>query len=186
MWKCIWLFQRLIAPQCLTLLWIFSDTHPSPFCTTPTPGMKTLQTAGVYYILFFYTATTRAISHWFPIHSLPSHLLGSQWCSLFEADLIPHICTSIFLKRSDYDCFDPFHKRKLRPQQPATLKREVIASRSSLQIFSRLTWEHYTPHTLANNNFPADLMNRKAQGRWLKNEIKMAPIFSLEVISWIT
>lgn len=59
----------------------------------------------------------------------------------FEADLIPHICTSIFLKSADRDCFDPFHKRVVRPKQPATLKSEVISSNSLLQILSWLTWE---------------------------------------------
>lgn len=59
----------------------------------------------------------------------------------FEADLISHIRTSIFLKRAEYDCFDPFHMRKLRPEQPATLKREVISFPDFLQIFFWLTWE---------------------------------------------
>lgn len=128
-----------------------------------------------------------AISHWFPIRSLPSHLLGSQWCSPFEADLIPHICTSIFLKRADYDCFDPFHKRKLRPQQPATPKREVIASRSSLQIFSWLTWEHVVRHLHWRTTFLLQTSwTWKAQGCWLKNWIRTALMFSLADFSWIT
>lgn len=60
---------------------------------------------------------------------------------LFEEDLISHIRTSIFLKRAEKDCFDPFHMRKPRPALPATLKRKVISFRSVLQISSWLAWE---------------------------------------------
>lgn len=59
----------------------------------------------------------------------------------FEADLISHIRTSIFLKRAEWDCFDPFRMRKLKPAKPATPKREIISFHCFLQVSSWLTWE---------------------------------------------
>ena len=126
----------------------------------------------------------QVISHWVPIHSLPSHL----WLPVvlpFEADLIPHTHTSIFLKRAGYDCFDPFHTRKLRPEQQATLKREVIASRRLFQIFSWLTWEHCMSFTWADNNASADCMNWETEDCRLSDERKMAPIRCVNDISRI-
>lgn len=73
-----------------------ADILPNKFYTTEpntpkqqTSCMNTLWTAGDSCVFFSYSATTRVISHWFPILSLSSHLSGSQWCSLLKQIWFP-------------------------------------------------------------------------------------------------
>lgn len=94
---CISLSCFLPKQQRHTPKQIFSSAEPDA-PKQQTPCMKTLWTAGDSCVLLCYSATTRAISHWFPILSLPSHLSGSQRCSLLKQIWFPTFVHLSFLR----------------------------------------------------------------------------------------
>lgn len=68
-------------------------------------------------------------------------LISSAPSGVIFEDLISHIRTSSFLTRAQEGCLDPFHMRKPRPAQIATLKRIIISFKSFLHIYFWLLWE---------------------------------------------
>lgn len=84
----------------------FTALNPTP--KQKTSCVKTLWTAGDSCVLFSYNATTRVISHWFSTLSVPSHLSGSQWCSLLKQIWFPTFVHLSFLRGPSKIALIPF------------------------------------------------------------------------------
>lgn len=116
------------------------QTHTPTNFTLPTPNNRhlawTLCGQQETAVFFSPTVQQQVISHCFFYSLTAFSSLRLPVVFPFEADLISHIRTSILLKRAEYDGFDPFHMRKVRPAQPATLKREVFFFFSFFSIAS--------------------------------------------------
>lgn len=90
-----------LLPRFLTNLCRQTPKQMSPHWTRRSQTTDTLHEQSVdsrrqAVFLLSYSAT-RAISHWFPIFSLTSHLSGSQWCSLLKQIWFPTFVHLSFL-----------------------------------------------------------------------------------------
>lgn len=100
-----------------------------PCCITNITNCSTDNMSSIYYDGAWTTGGFKVNTHILDLVEITSKAVPTDYMLSLVVPLA---------HKAEEDCFDPFHMRKPRPAQPATLRRKVISFAAS----SWLTWEH--------------------------------------------